>query len=154
MRDPGQSRWLLVESGGHTCALPLANVRETMRPQPIERLGGAPAFVLGLAVIRGSSLPVVDLGGVLANERAERRFTRFVTLAVNGREVALAVEAVRGVSTLDERTFGALPPLLGSAGAEAVDALALHDAELLLILRAARLLPDAAALPREREERP
>jgi purine-binding chemotaxis protein CheW len=153
MRDPGQSQWLLVESGGHACALPLANVRETMRPQPIARLGGAPAFVLGLAVIRGSSLPVVDLGGLLADEPGPRSYARFVTLAVNEREVALAVEGVRGVSALDEQRFGALPPLLGGSGAEAVAALALHDAELLLVLRAGRLLPDEAALSRTKVER-
>ncbi|HEY3500956.1 MAG TPA: chemotaxis protein CheW [Polyangiaceae bacterium] len=146
MRDSERSQWLLVESGGHACALPLACVRETMRPLPLERLGGVPNFVLGLAVIRGSSVPVVDLAALLERPNPEQRFGRFLTLAVNGREVALAVEAVRGVSRLENGVFDALPPLLGGAGSAAVKALALHDSELLLVLEASRLVPDESVL--------
>ena len=148
MRDPQQSRWLLVECGGHHCALPLANVKETMRPQPVEPLRGGPEFVLGFALIRGKTLAVVDLGGLLGRATPAGGFGRFLTLSVAGREVALAVDAVRGVNTLDERAFERLPPLLAPAAEEAVAALALHDAELVLVLRAGRLLPDAAALAR------
>jgi hypothetical protein len=50
------------------------------------------------------------------------------------------------VSTLDERAFAALPPLLGRAAANVTEALTLHDEKLLLLLRAGRLLPDRSAL--------
>ena len=146
MRDWERSQWLVIESGGHACLLPLANVRETMRPLPIERLGGAPSFVLGLSVIRGNSVPVVDLATLLDEASGERRFGRFVLLEVNGRPVALAVDAVRGSSRFDAAAFGALPRLLGKAGSAAVESLSLHDSELLLVLEASRLLPDESWL--------
>jgi purine-binding chemotaxis protein CheW len=151
MRDPEQRRWLLIESGGHACALPLANVRETMRPLPIEALANAPEFVLGLAVIRGASVPVVDLAAVLGGGGRGRDFGRFLTLSVDGRVVALAVDAVRGVGELDPETFEKLPPLLGEASGP-LSALTLHDAELLLVLRAGRLFPEHAAFARSTKE--
>jgi purine-binding chemotaxis protein CheW len=133
------------------CAIPLTAVVETMRPLPVERLGGAPRFVLGLSVIRGNSVPVVDLSSLLdqaSGEQAsgERHFGRFVLLEVNGRAVALAVDAVRGLSSLDFATIGALPRLLGKAGSAAVESLSLLDSELLLVLEAGRLLPDESVL--------
>ena len=47
------------------CALSLGHVVETMRPLPIEPLAAAPHFVLGLATIRGSQVPVVDAGRLI-----------------------------------------------------------------------------------------
>src|SRR5580692_5756315 len=51
-----QARW---------CALPLRHVIETMRPLPTSPIPGAPAFVDGLAVIRGAPVPVVSLSRLL-----------------------------------------------------------------------------------------
>jgi len=44
------------------CALPLEAVIETMRPLPIDALGAMPPFVLGVSVIRGAPVVVVDAG--------------------------------------------------------------------------------------------
>jgi len=48
-------RYLLCRIGSRIGALALKDVRETMRPLPIEPLVGTPSFVLGLAIIRGSN---------------------------------------------------------------------------------------------------
>lgn len=47
------------------CALPLAHVVETLRPLPVRGLAGAPSFVLGLALLRGQAVPVVDAAQLL-----------------------------------------------------------------------------------------
>jgi len=149
MRDTERRRLLVLETGGHRAGVPLAHVREIMRPLPLERLGGAPHFVLGLSVIRGESVPVVHLGALLGESVGRGESGRFTTLDVEGRAVALAVARVIGVAELDPRTLSSMPPLLGGAAGDVVEALGLHDAALLLVLRAARLVPDNAALGAE-----
>ncbi len=123
--------------------IPLESARETMRPLPLSPLRDGPPFVLGLSLVRGVSVPVVDLGALLGRGEQEEPFRRFVTLEVDGRGVALAVESVENVVTLKTSDFTALPPLFSRAAGEAVEALALHDSALLLVLRASRLVPDA-----------
>ena len=146
MRDSERRRLLVLEVGGHRAGVPLANVREIMRPLPLAPLAGAPRFVLGLSVIRGASVPVVDLGALLADGARAEGFGRFATLDVEGRAVALAVARVLGVAELEPGALSGMPPLLSHAAGEAVEALGLHDAGLLLVLRAARLVPETAAL--------
>jgi purine-binding chemotaxis protein CheW len=149
MREAEQLCLLVVAGGMHRVGIPLASVRETMRPLALEPLRGTPSFVLGLAIIRGASVPVVDLGALFGHATASTNVRRFVTLELEGRSVALAVSAVEGVRALDSRDFSAMPPLFARAAGEAIEALTLHDAGLLFVLSATRLVPH---LPNRSEE--
>jgi purine-binding chemotaxis protein CheW len=111
-----------------------------MRPLPIESLAGAPDFVLGVAILRGEPVPVVDAARLLGAARGDT--TRFVALRVGERCVALAVDAVLDVQVLDASALASLPPLLRDAGAEVIEALGRLDAELLVALRSACLVPE------------
>lgn len=122
------------------CALPVMYVAETMRPLPIEALAGAPHFVLGLALIRGAPIPVVDLALLLGAKTAVAY--RFVVIIVGSRRIALAVDNVLGVRKVLVSSLHQLPPLLKDTGADIVAAMGMLDAELLLVLNAARLLPE------------
>ncbi len=121
------------------CALPLRQVVETMRPLPVEPLAGAAPFVRGVSLIRGAPVPVVDLGALLLPSEAADP-TRFVTLRLGSRRLAVALEAVLGVRALPE-ALSSLPPLLADASAESVSALGRLDQELLVVLEATRLVP-------------
>ena len=143
--DAGEGAVLVTRARGRLCALPLPHVIETMRPLPVTPLAGAPAFVRGLCVIRGEPLPVVDLAALLFGA-ADDRPTRFVTLRVGERRVALATGEVIGVRTLPA-SGAPLPPLLSAGGGDLVAALARLDDALLLVLSGARLLPDAGWEP-------
>jgi purine-binding chemotaxis protein CheW len=128
------------------CALPVADVEETMRPLPIDlRFGSsAPPFVLGVATVRGVPTPVVDAAALIgAADEADAAPTRFVVLRVGERRVALAVEGVVGLRLLPAAALHPLPPLLNEANTDAVAAIASLDAALLLVLRGGRMLPDA-----------
>lgn len=129
---------LVLVAGARRCALPLAAVRETMRPLPAVPVAGAPAFVLGAAVIRGEPTPVVDLAALLGDHAAG--ITRYVTVEAGGRTIALAVDAVGGVEAVDRGALAELPPLLGGAG-DAVVALGAVDGALLALLETSALLP-------------
>lgn len=131
-------RFLHCRVGSRHCALPLGAVSEIMRPLPIEPLAGAPDFVLGLSIVRGSPVPVVD-GASLLGAPGEAP-ARFVLLKAGARRVALAVGAVLGIRPLPEASLGPLPPLLREARAEAVTAVGLLDGDLLLVLRSGHVL--------------
>jgi purine-binding chemotaxis protein CheW len=133
------------------CALSVSHVVETMRPQPVEPLTSAPGFVIGVAVIRGVAVPVVDVGALLGSPEPPRP-TRFVTLAIGTRSVALAVEGIVGVRSLPRDALEELPPLLRDARHDAVERIGTLDASLLVVLRTARMVTDAVlnALTRDR----
>lgn len=131
---------LIFRARSQLCALPLGAVVETMRPLPLQPALDAPAFVAGIARVRGAAVPVVDTGALIGATDAPA-FTRFVTLRTSDGAVALAVETVLGVQPLASDSFRRLPPLL-RAGSEILAALAALDAELLLVLELARTLTE------------
>jgi purine-binding chemotaxis protein CheW len=112
-------------------------VIETMRPLPVEPLRGAPPFVLGISIIRGAPTPVVDAAALIGATGSTPR--RFVTIRTGTRIGALAVDAVIGVHAL--ASLAALPPLLDAAR-DVAAAIGTLDAELLVVLDTARLVPD------------
>jgi purine-binding chemotaxis protein CheW len=124
---------------------------------PVEPLGQMASFVTGLALIRGRATPVVDARKLLGSP-SERAAERYVTLGTSepaaSRIAALAVDAVLGVREVARETLSQLPSLLREQQSEAVSALGTLDLELLLVLEAARLLPEATWQALEREPPP
>jgi purine-binding chemotaxis protein CheW len=144
---------LVFASGAHVGALPIEHVQETMRPLPIEPVASDLPFLAGIAIVRGTALPVVNMEALLAVPRgatprsrrvddARSPVGRFITVRVDGRAVALAVTEVLGVWPAAALDTGALPPLLERSGA--VAAIGRLDGRLLLVLEAASLVPPDA----------
>src|SRR5512142_3085995 len=129
---PAQNTYLLLDAGGRRCALPATAVKETMRPLPVEPVVNAPAFALGMAVIRGAATPVLDLGVLLGGERVPH--SRFVTLRAGDHTVALAATAVLGLREIQDKDIAQMPPLLSGAEPGAADHIALRDGVLLNLL--------------------
>jgi purine-binding chemotaxis protein CheW len=135
-------RFLMCRIGSLIGALALEDVRETMRPLPVEPLAGAPSFVLGLSIVRGFPVPVLDAGRLL-NSAAPHPPSRFVSLKLGERTASLAVDAVLDIRALNAGILSETPPLLREAGSEIVSTIGALDARLLLVLEAARLVPAA-----------
>lgn len=141
-----QNRRLIVRAGGHQYALALPDVVETMRPLTFEPVEGAPPGVRGLAMIRGVPVPVVDLATLLGAVDAQCA-RRFVCVRAGARRVALAVEEVVGIREFDASTLSQMPPLLHQANPEIIESVGALDAELFLVLKTARLLPEDMVAP-------
>jgi purine-binding chemotaxis protein CheW len=141
---------VLARVGTRACAVPVELVSETMRPLPVERLARMPSFVLGMSVVRGSPVPVIDAAAMLgATDAAPPR--RFVSMRIGGRGAILAVGAVLGVRYLARDSLEDLPPLMGDASADVVEAIGTLDSALLLVLRSGRIVPPGVwdAMPAE-----
>lgn len=112
-----------------------------MRPLPVEAISGMPAFVRGVAIVRGVPTPVVDAEALLFGN-CESQAARFVTLKLGTRRIALAVGAVAGIVEIQADAVAAMPPLLQQAGDDVVTSIGALDAELLLVLSATKLATD------------
>lgn len=134
------SRMLLVQARSRVCSLPLDLVSETMRCLPVQPVPGAPPFVQGISILRGETVPVVDLGLVLG-ETADPHPRRLVSLRIGDRRVALAVEAVLRIVSGAALNAQELPPLLRGAAERTVRAIGTLDRQFLTVLEAARLVP-------------
>ena len=132
----------VVMVGARACAFPLHHVAETMRPLPIKPVAGTPSFVCGVSLIRGTPTPVVDLKALLENCENSPSYGRFVSLKLDDRRVAIGVDSVVGLRHLDSAQLGELPPLLRDVAADLIESFGTRDAQLLLVLRAARIVPD------------
>jgi len=132
---------LLARARSRVCALPLHHVSETMRILPLDPVPGVPPFVLGLSVIRGEPVPVVDLGLLLGLESAGCP-ARLVVVKIERRRVALAVEEVLKIVPAAPMRRQDLPPLLRGAGSGVLKSIAALDQGFLAVLETGSLLPD------------
>ena len=88
---------LLIRVGARLYGLPVEYVVETMRPLACEPVAHMPAYVRGASMIRGKSIPIVDLGQLLGDTPAPTR-ARLVALRVDSdRRVGLLVDEVLGL---------------------------------------------------------
>jgi purine-binding chemotaxis protein CheW len=141
MSEAGELR-LVCRVGLTLCALPLAHIGETMRPLPVETIQGAPDFVLGVAIIRGTVTPVIACAALLGGD--DQTASRFVTIDVADRRVALAVDAVVGVRRVTSELASDMPPLLRDANPDVVSRIEVLDSELLLMLQDALVVPESS----------
>lgn len=141
---------LLFTVGHQCCALPLADVAEVMRAQPLTSHGMLTAGVLGTAIIRGQATPVVDAGQLLCGERT--RGGRLVLLRVGSRRVALAVDRVLGTTRSSERHLHTAPALL-TGNRPVIERIGVLDSELVHVLSAVRVMAESEAIPENVERR-
>jgi purine-binding chemotaxis protein CheW len=133
---------LLCRVQAQLCAVPIEQVVETMRPLPVEPVVGAPEFVLGLAIVRGAPIPVVDASRLLGGKSSEIP-TRFVTVRAETRIVALAVAEVIGIRVIAADSVQGMPSILRDSGGGVVSLIGELDSRLLFVLQSIRLISAA-----------
>lgn len=138
---PTVPSWLLCRVRTSLCALPLAHVIEVMRPLPTTPIAHAAACVLGMCVMRGEAVAVIDAGRCLLNLPCSP--TRYVGLRVGAKRIALAVDGALGARVFSSEQTATLPPLLSDASAT-LAAVGSLDRDLLLFLQSSRVVSELA----------
>jgi purine-binding chemotaxis protein CheW len=105
---------LTLGVGDERFAVPVAVVQEILDMRPISRLPHAPGHLLGVIDVRGDTVPVGDLRGMLGLEpAADNEATRIIVLrfryAVKVSIVALRADRVFEVTELDAGEITDLP---------------------------------------------
>ena len=144
MGDGPASVHLVARVGGKLLALTLPHVVEVMRPLAVAGLEGAPACVRGAAVVRGGPVPVIDGRALLGEPPGALPAARWIALRLGARRAVLAVDEVIGTRAVGGEKLAAMPPLLRGVASGLGEAIGSLDEELLLVLRAGRLVPESA----------
>ena len=105
--DEEDRRYLKFYLGGHAFAVPLSLLSEVLRPPPIARVPLAPACLLGLANLRGTVLPVLDIRPSLNLPALASPSARILVLNL-GRAVGCLVDRVVNVMEAESETEAAL----------------------------------------------
>jgi len=130
--------WLLFRTAGHVAALPISHVVETLRVLPVESVSGAPLYVIGLSIIRGTPTAIVDTALLFGSEPTKHQ--RTVMVRKGERTIGLAAEEILGARTIGSEAQQRLPSLFGNI--ESVGAVAIIDEMLVFILESARIISD------------
>lgn len=100
--------------GRQKLAIPARFLREILDPLPVTRVPGAGPQVPGVVNVRGSVVPLADLGQALAiadvGQDDRRRFLVLdVELAGEAATVAVAADAVHEVTTIETQVIEPVP---------------------------------------------
>jgi len=124
------------EVGGHTYAIDVSQVREVVRWQSVTPLPNAPALIEGVIDLRGTVVPVVDLGRALGGASvAPGQRTRIAVTEVDGLVMGLAVDAAVEVLSVDVANLDDPPTLATQTGYDMTRAVVRRPgAEPILVL--------------------
>ena len=131
--------FLLVRVGGRMCALPLAQVGETLRVPDLPPLASTVPGMRGMTLLRGEQTPVLDLAALLGFTALGGDRRRLVSLRVAERVVAMMVDDVVGVREVDRESLQRID-LPG--GQERV--MGVFDEGFARVLDAGGLMPEGA----------
>ena len=127
--------------GAERYGLPIAEVREIDRIQPITKVPQALAFVEGVINVRGAIIPVIDLARRfgLAPTVADRQ-TRIIIASLCDQSVGFIVTAVNEVVDLPVESVGPPPPLMFDPSMRFITGMARVGVTLISILSIDRIL--------------
>jgi purine-binding chemotaxis protein CheW len=145
---------MLLGIGGSTYAMPVAAVREIVRLPAVTRVPGLPAFVTGLANVRGGVLAVLDLRPLLQLDASKGERLVILdqadgaTTSSGGRGViGLIVDSALDLVALPEGGLEPLPPGVPAEAAAVLDGITVVDGTPVAVLSPLGLLGLRARLP-------
>ncbi len=136
---------------GIVYAIDVSHIREIVRWQELTPLPKAPTLIEGVVDLRGSVIPVVDLGRALGGDPVENiPGARIVILEADDLLFGLRVHAAIEVLSAEIASLDSPPALVTQAGYDAVRAVVRRpDAQPVLVLSIEHLLESVyrSALP-------
>lgn len=112
--EKGLLTLVTLSIGRQTLAIPAAILREVLDPMPMTRVPGAGAFSPGVLNVRGSVVPLADLGhalGLPAQEPTERNRIVVIEAELDGERatVAMNADAVHEVTSVPRTSVLPVP---------------------------------------------
>jgi len=131
--------------GDDTIGVDIMRIREIVRPERVTPVPGSPPHIRGVLRLRGALVPVVDLTVrfARAKDSADEADPRFVVLTVDGRPIAVVVDKVGDVLTVQRRDIRLARDTLSGASARAFVGVVAHKDRVVLLMHARRVLDDA-----------
>lgn len=108
-RGGGRKRVCLIDIAGEQLVLDLKYVREVFVLTGITPVPGMPAVLKGVVQLRGTVMPLVDLRTVVGHVAAEPPSKFAIVLHYEEHQIALMVEKVPEILTVDAEDFQHAP---------------------------------------------
>ncbi len=136
---PSQKQYLTFKLSEEMFALDVSQVREILDFTQITRVPLAPGFMRGVINVRGSVVPVVDLGvkfGLPESERTED--TRIVVMEINLAGEACVIgalaDAVHNVMDIEADQIEATPKIGTKWDTDFIKGIGKHNAQFIILL--------------------
>ena len=123
-------------------AVPLAEVKEIIRMPDVVRMPLSPASLEGLANLRGTVLPVVNLRNVFGFEQVDHDDATRVVVLDHGRPIGLVVDRMANVVTVEANDIEAADTIQSTVDTKVVTGMIKGHAgaTMVMILDAANLI--------------
>ena len=128
--------------GQQSYGLPIACVREIVRPPDITAVPQSPEYVAGVMNLRGRILPVIDLRKRFGQPSATSSKNRILVLAMDGKLTGVLVDAASEVLKIGQDAVEPSPKLFGDTNERYVTGVAKHMGRLIILLDVNKLLPE------------
>lgn len=149
--EGGQVNLACFEVAGRVYAIDVSQVREIVRFMEVTPLPKAPSLIEGVVDLRGSVIPVIDLGNALGGAKVEvTQRARIVVLENDGLVFGLCVDAAVDVLSVDAAALEDPPALAVQAGYDAVRAVVRQESsQPVMVLALEHILENVyrSALP-------
>jgi purine-binding chemotaxis protein CheW len=155
MEAAERMQYLTFQLAGEEYALGILRVREIIQWQEVTRVPTAPAAIRGVLNLRGSVVPVVDLGvkfGLGATEPTRRTCIVIVEVERDGGQTVMGIvaDAVSQVMDLGDDDIEPPPSFGTRMRVEFLEGMARMGDRFALVLNVDRLLSTAELLSTER----
>jgi purine-binding chemotaxis protein CheW len=129
--------------GQQAYALPIAAVREIVRPPEITAVPQSADEVAGVMNLRGRIVPVVDLRKRFAQALDKSPKNRVLVMSFGAKLVGVLVDAASEVLKIEAAEIEPAPKLLGDEQESYVAGIAKYNGKLVVLLDPKKQLPQA-----------
>jgi len=126
---------ILFKMGDEYYGLPIASVKEIIKPLPITRFPKSPPFVEGIINLRGGILPIVNLRKLFGLEPLPvTDESRFIDIHLSGLKIGIVVDGVSEVVRISNNQIEAAPPIICGVDGKYLTGIARLEERLVLLL--------------------
>ena len=135
------SEYLTFTLGQEEYGVEILKVQEIRGYEEPTRIANAPEFIKGVANLRGTIVPIVDMRIKFGlGEAKYDQFTVVIVLNVAGRVVGMVVDSVSDVITLSPDQMRAAPEFSGSFDTRYITGLGTVDSRMLILVDIEKLM--------------
>lgn len=136
-----EKQFIVFNLGEEEYGVEILQVQTIERMLPITRVPHAPEFVEGVANLRGSVVPIIDLRKRLGLESTEHtNESRIITVKVDEVMVGMVVDAASDVVKVPVSAIEPPPSVIGGVEANYLEGVAKLEDRLLILLKLSEVL--------------
>jgi len=136
-----EKQLVIFELASESYGIDIANVESIIKIQDITRVPKCPDFVEGITNLRGTVLPVIDLGKRFGIDEQKRDHdTRIIVVGLDGMKVGMIVSAVSEVLTIDESVIEPAPAIVTTINSSFIAGIARIEKRLIILLNLDQIL--------------